>query len=221
MALVSNIDGENRLIYLSSETVDASINPIDIYKEVRNLRASNEELRKYDNFITGKGHIPKGSGKFTERYTILLKGTRIVPYNTSHVLTITGTIITDDGKEGVYCFNRSLLDQEVTVDINYVPPQVEVIAVQTGGLNDQQNTLLEEIHSSNTNILNAISRLPLLSEIRQELININYGKLVIDSQTDEMIIYDKNNNIIAKFDLYDNLGNLNAEKVYRREPKEI
>lgn len=221
MALVSNIDGENRLIYLSSETVDASINPIDIYKEVRNLRASNEELRKYDNFIAGKGHIPKGGGKFTERYTILLKGTRIVPYNTSHVLTITGTIITDDGKEGVYCFNRSLLDQEVTVDINYVPPQVEVIAVQTGGLNDQQNTLLEEIHSSNTNILNVISRLPLLSEIRQELININYGKLVIDSQTDEMIIYDKNNNIIAKFDLYDNLGNLNAEKVYRREPKEI
>ena len=47
-------------------------------------------------------------------------------------LTITGTIITDDEQEGVACFDRSGLTPGVVVDINYVPPQVEVIVITTG-----------------------------------------------------------------------------------------
>jgi len=141
MALIDYIDGTNRKIYLSSDTINTSIHPIDIYKEMRTLRANNEDLRKFDLFMKAEGNIPKSSSTFTERYVILLEGTVIVPYDDTHTLTITGTIITDDGKEGVYCFDRSGLSSQV--DISYVPPQVEVIVVRTGsGLSTEEHDRL-------------------------------------------------------------------------------
>lgn len=143
MALIDNIDGVNRKIYLSSSTVDSAIHPVDIYKEMRTLRENDVSLRRFNIFMEARGNIPKGGGKATERYAILKEGTLIVPYNTSHTLTVTGTIITDDGKEGVYCFDRSNLDAGVTVDINYVPPQVEVITVSSGsGLSQEEHDRL-------------------------------------------------------------------------------
>lgn len=129
MTLIDHIDPINRRIYLSDQTINKSIHPIDLYKEMRTLRRIDESLRPYDVFMKAYGNIPKGNGKFTERYVILQKGTKIVPYNTSHVLTITGVILTDDGYEGIHCFDRSLLSPLVTVDINYTPPQVEIIVV--------------------------------------------------------------------------------------------
>ena len=146
--MISHIDGVNRLIYLDASTVNADIHPLDIYREVRSLRKTNEELRKYNMFMKSAGYDPKGAGKFTERYFTLIEGTRIVPYDISHVLTITGTLLTDDGQEGVYCFNRVPLTAGVYVDIQYVPPQVEVVVIQGGsGLDDEQSTMLKEIHS--------------------------------------------------------------------------
>ena len=133
MPLIDHIDGANRDIYLSADTVGASIHPVDIYKEMRVLRRTNESLRKFNLFLEAKGKDPKGSGKFTERFVRCLEGTRIVPYDTSHDLTVTGTIITDDGQEGIACFDRSPLAPTTTVNINYFPPQVEIIEVAVGG----------------------------------------------------------------------------------------
>jgi len=127
MALISSIDPVNRDIFLSIDTVGASINPIDIYKEMRALRKSDENLRPFDVFLSGFGNVAKGGGKFTERYVVQNSGTRIIPYDVSHELTVIGTIITDDGQEGVACFDRSPLSPTTIVDINYVPPQVEVV----------------------------------------------------------------------------------------------
>jgi hypothetical protein len=132
MPLIASIDGPNRDIYLDASTVNTSINPIDIYKEMRTLRRNSEELRKYKLFLSASGNVPKGGGKFTERLVTCLEGTRIIPFDSSHTLTITGTIITDDGQEGIACFDRSLLTVTTIVDINYIPPQVEVIEVATG-----------------------------------------------------------------------------------------
>jgi len=131
--MIASIDGENRLIYLDASTVNTSIHPIDIYKEMRALRRTDESLRKYEIFLKAYGNAPKGGGKSTERYVQTINGTTIVPYDVSQMLTVVGTIITDDGNEGVYCFNRAELSPSVEVDINYVPPQVEVITVATGG----------------------------------------------------------------------------------------
>ena len=133
--MIDRIDAENRLIYLDSSTVDSTIQPIDIYREMRTLRQNDETLRSYDVFMTMKGAEKKNPDgtKRTERYLVLLNGTMLVPYGTSHVLTVDGTIITDNGLEGVQCFNRAELPVGVEVDINYVPKQVEVITINTSG----------------------------------------------------------------------------------------
>lgn len=135
MALIDHIDPVNRDIYLSADTVGINLNPIDVYKEMRTLRAADESLRKFAVFLEAKGRDPKGGGKYTERYVVEKSGTRIIPYGgTSHTLTVVGTIITDDGQEGIACFDRSPLSPTIRVDINYVPPQVEVLVVTGDGL---------------------------------------------------------------------------------------
>ena len=143
MALIDNIDGSNRLINLSEDTKDTSINPIDIYKEMRTLRKDKEELRKFDVFMKAYGKVPKSSTTFTERYVVLQGGCKIVPYNETHTLTITGTVITDDGKEGVACFDKSSLSDGVVVDISYIPKQVEIIIINSGsGLSQAESDKL-------------------------------------------------------------------------------
>jgi hypothetical protein len=139
--MISHIDGVNRLIYLDASTVNASVHPQDIYTAVRTMRRTDETLREFKSFIRAAGNVSKGGGKFTERYYTLLDGTRIVPYDISHVLSITGTLITDDGQEGVYCFNRVPLTVGVQVDIQYIPPQVEIITVATGSAVTAQDKL--------------------------------------------------------------------------------
>lgn len=130
--LIASINPALRRVYLDASTAGTSVHPIDVYKEMRTLRKNDESLRQYDLFMEASGNIPKGPGKATERFVILLDGTRIVPFDVTHQLTITGTIITDDGQEGIAAFDRTSLTPGVVVDINYVPPQVEVITVSTG-----------------------------------------------------------------------------------------
>lgn len=133
--MIDHIDPENRLIYLDSSTVNNTIQPIDIYREMRDMRQNDETLRPFDVFMTMKGGDPKNpeGTKRTERYLVLLEGTMIVPYDTSHFITVDGTIISDDGKEGIECFRRDVLSTGVEVDINYVPKQVEIIVVNASG----------------------------------------------------------------------------------------
>ncbi len=143
MVLIDYIDGPNRNIYLHSSTVNTSIHPMDIYKEMRTLRKNDESLRKYDLFLSASGFEYKGGGKYTERLVKCLLGTRIIPYDADQELTITGVLITDDGQEGIACFDRSLLSPTTVVDINYVPPQVEVITVSGGsGLTTEEHNKL-------------------------------------------------------------------------------
>lgn len=133
MPLIDTIDGPARRIYLGVDSVSADVVPMDIYTEMRTLRRTDENLRKYDLFLSGEGKVPKGGGTFTERYVQCLLGTRIVPYDTSHTLKIVSAIITDDGQQGIACFDRSPLSPATLVDIDYQPQQVEVIEIITGG----------------------------------------------------------------------------------------
>lgn len=136
MAVIDYIDGLNRRIYLHADTANAITHPMDIYREMRILRRTNETLRKYDVFLRAYGNIKKTDTKNTERYVMEMDGTRIIPYDITSSITINGTIITDDGQEGLDCFDKSSLVN--CVDINYFPPQVEVIEVNTGsGITEQ------------------------------------------------------------------------------------
>jgi len=146
MAVIASIDGPNRLIYLHADTQDAEIDPMDIYKEMRTFRRTDEELRKFDVFLRGSGYEPKGAGKFTPKLVTCLLGTRIVPYDATHELTITTEIITDEATAGIACFDRTSLSGGVEVDINYVPQQVELIELVGGsGLSQEEHDWLEEI----------------------------------------------------------------------------
>ena len=133
MTLIASIDGAARRVYLHADTVGADVHPIDIYKEMRTLRKTTEALRNYDLFMKASGNEPKGGGTFTERFVTLLLGTRLVPFDTSHELTITGTLITDEGTSGIAAFDRATLSPTTVVDINYVPPQVEVVVITSSG----------------------------------------------------------------------------------------
>ena len=140
MAVIANIDGPARRIYLSEDTGGTEVHPMDIYREMRGLRRTDESLRKFDLFLLASGNESKGGGKFTGRLVKCLLGTRIVPYDSTHTLTITGEIITDEETAGVDCFDRTLLTSPNVVDINYVPPQVEVIQVSSGsGLSTEEH----------------------------------------------------------------------------------
>lgn len=148
ISLLAGIDPVTREMFLSLATVDTSINPIDIYKEMRICRRLDEDLRGFEVFLAAFGNVPKGPGKATERFVQQLLGTRFVPYDADQELTVTGTVITDDGQEGVACFDRTGLTATTVVDINYVPPQVEVITVTTGsGLSTEQAAQLQKLYN--------------------------------------------------------------------------
>ena len=129
MAVVSYIDGPNRLIYLRQGVTE--FHPIDdVYRECRTLRRTNEELRKYDNFITTKGNESKGGGKATPRFAILMNGTKIIPYDEEGLITVNGEIITDDADNDATTIVTDGLTNKV--DIFFKPPVAEIIYISTG-----------------------------------------------------------------------------------------
>lgn len=199
MAVIDYIDGPNRDIYLSSDTVSTDFEPMDAYKEMRALRRTDENLRKYDVFLQAKGYEPTGGGKFTARYVVQLEGTRFIPYGTSHELTVIGTVITDDGQSGVNCFDRGPLSPSVIVDINYIPPQVEIIELGTSGLTPSESAALLNLETD-------------VSWIK----NMEQGEWKIEE--DQMIFYDVGSVEIARFNLFDANGQPTMEHVFRRLP---
>lgn len=168
--MIASVDPINRLIYLDADTVNTTIQPVDIYRELRALRQSDSTLRGYDMFLTMRGAEPKNhSGtKRTERYMVLLNGTYLVPYDTTHTITIDGTIISDAGLEGTECFNRTPLSIGVEVDINYIPKQVEVIIIETGvsGL-----TASESAQLANTASKDDVAQIPTAQDNANALLD--------------------------------------------------
>ena len=88
MAVIQSIDGPNRLIYLHPDTVDATWEPVELYREYRALRRTDQALRGYNPFLRMEGNIPKGGGKATPRYMLMIEGTRIRPYDAAGVSTV-------------------------------------------------------------------------------------------------------------------------------------
>jgi hypothetical protein len=233
--MIERIDPVNRKIFLDSSTVDSTIQPIDIYREMRTLRRTNEELRKYDLFATMQGakkKSPDGSRR-TERYLVLLAGTLIVPYDTSHTLTVDGTIITDTGLEGTECFYRASLSQNVEVDINYVPKQVEVITVNISGgegasaqeIWEYQNRTLtqdvglseEDLHAGLDSYENKDdwkASISLLEGDLKRLINYNEGDWKIIGN--QMLFYTVAGDEMLRFDLLDSNNNPTSRAVMQR-----
>ena len=133
MTIIASIDPTTspRRIYLHSDTVGIPFQPMDAYKEMRTLRATDETLRHYDVYMTSQGNEPTGPSTATPR-RVRMENSVFVPANTDHILTVIGEVITSAGGSGVSAFDRTPLDLNTTVDINYIPPQVEILYINTG-----------------------------------------------------------------------------------------
>lgn len=130
MPVVAVWDGANRRIHLAQGVT--SFHPVDdVYREYRVERRTNEDFRKWDAFMRAVGNEPKGGGRFTPRYLLLLDGVKIVPFDEGGALTVEGEVLSDDQSSP---FDISGLSQPVVV--NYQPAEAEVIAVGGGGVLD-------------------------------------------------------------------------------------
>lgn len=132
MGLIASIDGATRRVYLdAAEAVGGvlSFHPtIDMYAAYKMLRAADESVRPFDAFMRAEGNLPKGGGKFTPRFTMLLSGTKVViPAGVTEV-NVTGELLTDDGSRP---FDTSLITGPCV--INYQPAEAEVIKVTASG----------------------------------------------------------------------------------------
>ena len=240
--MIDHIDPATRTIYLDNTTVNTTIQPIDIYRKMRELRRTDEELRKYDLFMTMKGaekKNPDGSRR-TERYLVLLNGTLIAPYDTSHILTIDGTIITDDGLEGVECFNRADLSPNVEVDINYVPKQVEVITVNLSGGSGasakelweySERTLTQDVGLSEEDLHNGLDTYgnkdqwkadvsliegAVTSTLENTEVMRDYNEGSWKIISNQMIFYKRDGSELMRFDLLDSSGQATSRAAMQR-----
>jgi hypothetical protein len=126
VAVVDHFDWSNRRIYMAA----ADFHPLDLYHEYREERRTNEAARPYSSLLRYDGMVPKGGGKYTPRYMVMLGGAKIVPVDgeVEPVTTITGEIITDDQTEFI-----DVTPLNVRPLVRYQPPEAEVIEVATSG----------------------------------------------------------------------------------------
>lgn len=142
MAVVASWDGADRHIHLAQGVTE--FHPIDdIYREYRTERSTNEAFRVWEPFMEAIGNEPKGGGRFTPRYLLLLQGAKIVPYDEDAIIDITGEILTDDQTSPIHF---DTLSPGTTILMNYFPPTAEVIQISSGsGLSAEQDALLSLI----------------------------------------------------------------------------
>ena len=146
--VIDYIDPVNRKIYLLAGV--STYHPVDdIYKEVRNLRRTDETLRSYPVFVSAGGNLPKnlaGTSR-TPRFAI---------FNNTQVVLTGDTFVSGEQLfrnaagdlvgSGKDCIDRVLSPADAYGD--YAPPEAEVIIVSTGsGLSTEQDTMLQTINS--------------------------------------------------------------------------
>ena len=135
MPVVSIVDYANKRIYLHSDTVGVDLDTMDVYREVRELRALDHQTpvphRSFKPMVIQGGNIPKTFTTKTAKYVQLLYGCRIIPFDANQSLRVIRDTFTDDGLDGRDCFDRSGLSSNV--DIDYDVDKIEVVEVNTGG----------------------------------------------------------------------------------------
>jgi hypothetical protein len=132
VALIASINGVTRRVYLdAAEAIDGVLTfhpTADLYAAYKALRAADESARPFDAFMKAEGNLPKGGGKFTPRFTMLLAGTKVViPAGVTEV-NVTGELLTDDGSKP---FDTALVTGPCI--INYQPAEAEVIKLTASG----------------------------------------------------------------------------------------
>lgn len=134
MPVVASVNYVAKRIYLSADTMDADLDTLDVYREVRALRRTTAAHQKFKPLIEAGGNIEKIAGqKYTPAYTRLINGGLIVPYNASHKVRLVRDCFTSNGSAGRDCFDRNPLDANVVVDIDVDIQEVEIRQIAVSG----------------------------------------------------------------------------------------
>jgi hypothetical protein len=181
MALVAAVDYPNKRIILGVDSVGVDIQPMDLYVEMRARRRLNADNdRKFFPMLLAEGNEPAGPSN-TPRRVVFADGVRIIPFNVSHILRVRGSMVSKiESLAGPDLFDRSTLGTGIEVDIDYQPPQVEIIERGTSGLTPGESSQLATIVSVDGSIdaLSALSaaidaKIDILQSLTSELHQIN------------------------------------------------
>lgn len=133
MPTVRLVDYEAKRIYLSVDTLGVPLDLLDVYRDVRALRAGTPEHRQYRPLIEAGGNVRKTATTFTQPYVRLLNGAAIVPFPAAQQLRVIREVFSDDGRYGVDCFDRSTVSGLVDIDIDMQINPVEVREINVSG----------------------------------------------------------------------------------------
>ena len=133
MSTVQSVDYVGRRVYLSLDTVGVPLELLDVHRDVRALRASNPEHRKFKPMMQAGGNVRKTATTFTQPYVQLLDGCLIVPYPADQRLLVVREVFSDDGRYGVECFDRAPVSATVDIDIDMQINPVEIRLVNIAG----------------------------------------------------------------------------------------
>ena len=144
--IVASVDYPNQRIYLGIGSTNTRLDTLDVFREVRTLRATTEDHRRFPPIIFSGGNVQKTADTATAKFVKLTAGTMIVPYDGNHTITLIRDTFTEDNISGTDVFDLTLLSPTTSVQIKEDIPQVEVITVSTGsGLDSGQNASLNNI----------------------------------------------------------------------------
>ena len=121
-------DGESRRAHMAQGT--SEFYPIeDLYREYRDQRRLNLELRKFAPLLRAEGNIAKGAGAFTPRYLVFIDGFKLIPYDETLQLNQLGDIITDDPDVDPTLYDTTTLTVPKVVYIK--PSEAETIQLNS------------------------------------------------------------------------------------------
>lgn len=153
MSTVQSVDYVSRRVYLSLDTVGVPLDLLDVYRDVRALRTTNADHRKFKPMMVAGGNVRKTATTFTQPYVQLLNGCHIVPYPADQRLLVVREVFSDDGRYGVECFDRSGVSATVDIDIDMQinPVEVRLVNISGGsGLTPTQANQLEQAFKNST-----------------------------------------------------------------------
>lgn len=153
MAVVASWDWINRKIYLA----EADYDPIDIYREHRAIRETDESIRQYAPLVKAIGGLPKGGGDSFGNALQTLSGVsfsylpglpmaKIIPIDGSGINKLSGEVVTDNPDVDADPFDTSGLANPPRIQF---APNPVIKTVATGsGLDTQQQAQLLKIYQA-------------------------------------------------------------------------
>lgn len=150
---------------------------------------------------------------------------RTLTNNDVNIISVNDQLVTiDDFKADVSIIDSKINAVQNTTDTinnkvqtlnNYDDSIINSKLNTIDGTVDRIETKLDTAALTLNAVNTAVSLLPQLADFRDEMINLNFGKLEIVNN--RMLMYDQAGVLIVTYDLFDNNGNSTMSAVYRRE----